>query len=102
MLHRNTESRLFNFNRLKRLFILLHLMCAILRAHASTRATSLMRVKNSTHHLCFVTLVVWDIGMKKIKEKTKTSNLIVDHFSLNFVNFFKLSLNVVLPYMTSE
>ena len=27
-----------------------------------------------------------DIGTRKMKEKTKTSNLIVDHFSLNFVN----------------
>ena len=31
-------------------------------------------------------LIVWDIGTKKIKEKTKTSNLIVDCFSLTFAN----------------
>ena len=31
---------------------LLHLMCAIACAHASTHATSSMCVKNSTHHLC--------------------------------------------------
>ena len=30
---------------------LFHLMRAIVRAHASTCATSLMRVKNSKHHL---------------------------------------------------
>ena len=33
-----------------------------------------------------MTLIVWDIGTKKMKERTKTSNLIVDHFSLTFVN----------------
>ena len=33
-----------------------------------------------------ITLIVWDIGMKKMKEKRKTSNLIVDHFSLTFAN----------------
>ena len=30
---------------------LLHLMCTIASAHASTHATSSMCVKNSTHHL---------------------------------------------------
>ena len=34
----------------------------------------------------FMTLIVWDIGTKKIKERTKTSNLVIDHFSLTFVN----------------
>ena len=34
----------------------------------------------------FVTLIVWDIGTTKMKERTKTSNLIVDNFSLTFVN----------------
>ena len=34
----------------------------------------------------FMTLIVWDNGMKKMKEWIKTSNLIVDHFSLIFVN----------------
>ena len=34
----------------------------------------------------FMTLIVWDIGTKKIKEKTKKSNLIVDHFSLTLIN----------------
>ena len=48
---------------------LLHLMRAIACAHA----TSLMHVKNSMRRF-FLTLIVWDIGMKKIKEKTKTSN----------------------------
>ena len=58
-------------------FSLLHLMRTIERANTSTCSTSLMR---------FMTLIVWDIGTKKIKERTKTSNLIVDHFSLTFVN----------------
>ena len=31
---------------------LLYLMRAIAHAHARTRATSLMLVKNSTHHFC--------------------------------------------------
>ena len=66
---------------------LLHLMRAIASAHASTRATSLMRVKNSMRHsLRLMTLIIWDIGTKKMKERTKTSNLTVDHFSLTFVS----------------
>ena len=34
----------------------------------------------------FKALIDWDIGTKKIKERTKTSNLVADHFSLTFVN----------------
>ena len=34
----------------------------------------------------FMTLIAWDIGTKKMKDRTKTSNLIVDDFSLTFVN----------------
>ena len=49
---------------------LLHLMRAIARTQASTRATSLMCVKNSTHHLS-MTLIAWDIGMKKMKQRSK-------------------------------
>ena len=48
-------------------------MGAIARAHASTRATSVMRGKNNVQ-LLFMTLIVWDIGMEKMKERTKTSN----------------------------
>ena len=33
-----------------------------------------------------MTLIVWNIGTKKMKERTKTCNLIVDHFSLTSVN----------------
>ena len=45
-------------------------MHAIARAHANTPAISLM------------TLIVWDIGMKKMKEQRKTSNWIAYHFPL--------------------
>ena len=64
---------------------LLRLMHAIACTHTSTHATSLMLIKNCMHHLC-LTLIFWDIRTKKMKEKTKKSNLIVDHFSLTFVN----------------
>ena len=47
---------------------LIHLMHVIAHAQASTRATSLMHVKNSWCHL-FMTLIVWDIGMMKMKEQ---------------------------------
>ena len=70
---------------------LLHLMRAI--AHASTRATSLMRVKNSTCHLR-----LWyslSAKMQQRKWRTITSNLIVDHFSSTFV---KLSLAWILHF----
>ena len=33
-----------------------------------------------------MTLFVWDIGAKNMKETTKTSSWIVDHFSLTFAN----------------
>ena len=44
-----------------------------------------------------MTLIVWDTGKRKIKERTKTSNIIVDYFPLNFVN-----LNLVFSCMTCE
>ena len=55
-------------------------MRVIIRAHASTRTTSLMRVKNSTCHFRFDTysLKHWN----EENERTKTSNLIVYQFSL--------------------
>ena len=53
-------------------FSLPHSMHVITHAHTSTCTTSLMHVKNSMCHFC-----LWDIGMKKMKEKTKTSNLVV-------------------------
>ena len=37
-----------------------------------------------------MTLVFWDIGKKKMKERTETSNLTVDHFSLTFINLSRL------------
>ena len=32
-----------------------------------------------------MTLIVWNIGMKKMKQRAKASNWIIDHFSLIFV-----------------
>ena len=71
-------------NRLKKgeKYTLLHLMRVIARVIASTRANSLMRVKNSTRHF-------WGVGKRKMNERKRTSNLTVDHFPLTFV---KLSL----------
>ena len=44
-----------------------------------------------------MTLIVWHIGMKKMKEIPETLNWIIDHFSLIFVR-----LNLVLPHMASS
>ena len=58
-------------------------MCAIASVHASTHATSLMRVKNSMCHLG-----LWHLLSETMEQKIegiKTSNLIVVHFSLTFV-----------------
>ena len=54
-------------------YSLLHLMHASACTHASTLATNLMHVKNSMHHFLFITLIVWNIGMKKIKERSTAS-----------------------------
>ena len=43
----------------------------------------------------FMTLIVWDMATKKMKERTNASNLIVDHFSFTFV---KLSLAGMLHF----
>ena len=42
-----------------------------------------------------MTIIVWNIGTNKMKERSKTSNLIVDHFSLTFIN---LSLAWMLSF----
>ena len=64
----------------------LHIWCMwSAHAHASTRATILMHVKNSMHYFCLLSmkLIVWDIGMKKKWNKDqKNLNWITDHFSL--------------------
>ena len=54
-------------------------MHAIRHTHARTLATSLIHVKIARATYC---TGHWD----KENERTKTSNLIVDHFSLIFVN----------------
>ena len=51
----------------------IHLMQAIARTHASTHATSMMDVKSNMCHFC-LTLIVWDIGIKEMKQRTKISN----------------------------
>ena len=61
-------------------------MPVIALAHPSTCATSLMHVKNSTSHFCLWHLLSGALEQKKMKERTKTSNLTVDHFSLTFIN----------------
>ena len=55
------------------------MMRAIALAHVSTCVNSLMHVKNKMHHFC-----LW--YLRKWKKEQKTSSLIVDHFSLTFVN----------------
>ena len=52
---------------------LLHLMFAIACAYSSTPAASLMCVKSNTRHFGCGTFV-WNIGVKKMKERSKTSN----------------------------
>ena len=59
---------------------------AITRAHASTLA-KFDRCKKWHTPLLFMTLIYWDIGTEKMIKRLKTSNWIVDHFSLIFVNF---------------
>ena len=46
------DLKIMQFDWLRAFCSLFHLMCAIARAHASTRTTSLMRVKNSTPYFC--------------------------------------------------
>ena len=63
---------------------LLYLMHAIALAHASKRAPSPISATNSTHHFC-----LWHLLSRTLEQwkwKKKTSNLIVDYFSLTFVN----------------
>ena len=54
------------FNR----YSLLHLIHAITCAHASTHATSLMSVKNNTHHFCLWHLLSGALEQRKLKNKT--------------------------------
>ena len=71
---------------------LLHLMRAIACAHTSTRTISLMHVKIA----CTTVYGTYcDMKLKKMTERPKTSNQIVDHFSLTFIN---LSLGWLLCF----
>ena len=66
--------------------------CDCTRTHQHTRH-QFDSCKRQHAPLLFMTLIVWDIGTKKMKEITKTPNLIVYNFSLTFVN---LSLGLLL------
>ena len=50
---------------------ILHLMHAITHAYASTHTTGLMHEKKIAHT---ISVFVWDIGMKKMKERSETLN----------------------------
>ena len=56
---------------------LFHLMCAITCAYTSTCTTTLMCAKNSMHHFCLWHSLSGILERRKMKEKTKTSGLIV-------------------------
>ena len=55
--------------------------------HASTRATSLKRVIKIAHTTSVYGTYCLGHWNEENKRKSKTSNLIVDHFSLTFFNF---------------
>ena len=47
-------------------------------AHASTHVTSLMHVKNNMHHVpLFMTLIVWENGMKEMNKKHEIEDFII-------------------------
>ena len=60
-------------------------MCAIAHVDASSQSASLMHLKKSMCHFCLWHLLSGTSEQRKWK-KTKTPNLIVDSFSLTFVN----------------
>ena len=62
---------------------LLHLMRAITLIHASTRTTSLKRVKNSTRHFCLWHLLSGTLEQRKQKKELKLNTW---SFSLTFAN----------------
>ena len=64
---------------------LLHLMRVITNAHTSTHTTSLMH-KRYHLPLLFVTLNCLGHWNEETERTNNKSNLIVDHFSLTFVN----------------
>ena len=64
---------------------LFHLMLAVARAHASTRVTSLMRIKDSTPTSVYNT---YSLGRKENERNTKSIKLNSYHFSLTFLNFW--------------
>ena len=59
--------------------------CMQSHAHTLPHMPIVWHVSKLHAPLMFMTLV-WDIGTKKMKDRTKTSNWMGDHFSLTFVN----------------
>ena len=70
---------------------LLHLICAIARAHASTSTTILMHAKNNMYHFCLSHLLSGTVEWKKIDK---------EHHIQWLIAFF--NLNVVLTCATSK
>ena len=64
---------------------LLYLMQS--HVHMPAHLPKFDRCKKWHTPLLFMTLIYWDIGTEKMIKRLKTSNWIVDHFSLIFVNF---------------
>ena len=75
----------------------LHLMCAIARAHASTRTTSSMRVKNSMCHLCLWLLLPGTLEQRN-ERKNKNNRFNSYHFSLIFPFHFQVFLMFSFMY----
>ena len=69
----NTTAIYFSLQR--SLILLTH---TIAGADASTHATSLMHVKNNMHHVpLFMTLIVWENGMKEMNKKHEIEDFII-------------------------
>ena len=73
---------------------LLHLIHVIAQAHASTHATSLIRVKNSTHHFC---LRHWNKECQRKTKNIRLSNCVSSFFftvlSLAWMLYFHVWLH---------
>ena len=57
------------------------------RMHTGQHLHNQFDASKKQYEPLLLTLIVQDIGTKKMKEKTKTLNLIVDHFYLTFHQF---------------
>ena len=70
----NNQTLISHRKRPDHHYTLLHLMCAIEREHASIRTTRLMRVKNSTRHICLWHLLSRTLERRKWKNKNMKFN----------------------------